>query len=75
MSAFALEDGVVYHTYSTYERGTDALVTTYKLLGWAPRGRDEEGFSYPMAWLRRHDEYPKGPREGTRRAGSGEQPT
>jgi predicted dithiol-disulfide oxidoreductase (DUF899 family) len=53
-SAFALEDGVVYHTYSTYDRGTDALNATWQLLDRAPKGRDDE--SHPD-WPRRHDEY------------------
>jgi predicted dithiol-disulfide oxidoreductase (DUF899 family) len=57
MSAFALEDGVVYHTYSSYARGGDVLIGVYQLLDRAPRGRDEEGLSFPMAWVRRHDEY------------------
>jgi predicted dithiol-disulfide oxidoreductase (DUF899 family) len=52
MSAFALEDGVVYHTYSTYERGVDALWGMYPWLDRAPLGRNETGY-----WLRRHDEY------------------
>ena len=54
LSAFALEDGVVYHTYSTYDRGTDALNATWQLLDRAPKGRDDEG--HPD-WPRRHDEY------------------
>ncbi|TAM71035.1 MAG: DUF899 domain-containing protein [Microbacteriaceae bacterium] len=52
MSAFALEDGVVYHTYSTYERGLDALWGMYPWLDRAPLGRNEDGM-----WWRRHDEY------------------
>jgi predicted dithiol-disulfide oxidoreductase (DUF899 family) len=52
MSAFVLEDGVVYHTYSAYARGLDALWGTYQWLDRAPRGRNETGF-----WWRRHDEY------------------
>jgi predicted dithiol-disulfide oxidoreductase (DUF899 family) len=52
MSAFALEDGVVYHTYSTYGRGLDALWGMYQWLDRAPRGRNETG-----VWFRRHDEY------------------
>jgi predicted dithiol-disulfide oxidoreductase (DUF899 family) len=52
MSAFALEDGVVYHTYSTYARGLDALWGMYPWLDRAPRGRNETGI-----WWRRHDEY------------------
>ncbi|MGH6866852.1 MAG: DUF899 domain-containing protein [Methyloceanibacter sp.] len=54
MSAFALEDGVVYHTYSTYARGLDGLWSMYQWLDRAPRGRNETGH-----WLRRHDEYDK----------------
>jgi predicted dithiol-disulfide oxidoreductase (DUF899 family) len=52
MSAFALEDGVVYHTYSTYERGVDILWGMYQWLDRAPLGRNETGL-----WWRRHDEY------------------
>ena len=52
VSAFALEDGVVYHTYSAYERGIDGLWGMYQWLDRAPLGRNETGF-----WYRRHDEY------------------
>ena len=52
MSAFALEDGVVYHTYSAYERGLDAVWGMYQWLDRAPLGRNETGH-----WWRRHDEY------------------
>ena len=52
MSAFVLEDGVVYHTYSAYARGLDALWGMYQWLDRAPRGRNEQGI-----WWRRHDEY------------------
>jgi predicted dithiol-disulfide oxidoreductase (DUF899 family) len=52
MSAFALEDGVVYHTYSTYARGLDVLWGMYQWLDRAPKGRNETG-----VWWRRHDEY------------------
>jgi predicted dithiol-disulfide oxidoreductase (DUF899 family) len=57
LSAFALDDGVVYHTYSCYARGLDAINVTNQLLDLAPRGRDEAGLPTPIAWLRRHDEY------------------
>ena len=43
MSAFVLDDGVVYHTYSTYARGLDGLWAMYQWLDRAPRGRDENG--------------------------------
>jgi predicted dithiol-disulfide oxidoreductase (DUF899 family) len=52
MSAFALDGGVVYHTYSTYARGLDALWGAYHWLDRAPLGRNEIGF-----WWQRHDEY------------------
>jgi predicted dithiol-disulfide oxidoreductase (DUF899 family) len=55
MSAFVLEDGVVYHTYSTYARGLDGLWGMYQWLDRAPRGRNESS-----VWWRRHDEYSKG---------------
>jgi predicted dithiol-disulfide oxidoreductase (DUF899 family) len=54
MSAFALEDGVVYHTYSAYSRGVDALWGMYQWLDRAPLGRNETGSGI---WFRRHDEY------------------
>ncbi len=54
MSAFALEDGVVYHTYSTYARGLDGLWGMYQWLDRAAKGRNETG-----VWWRRHDEYDK----------------
>jgi predicted dithiol-disulfide oxidoreductase (DUF899 family) len=62
MSAFALEDGVVYHTYSTYSRGLDGLWGMYQWLDRAPKGRNETGF-----WLRHHDKYDE-PFAPTRRA-------
>jgi predicted dithiol-disulfide oxidoreductase (DUF899 family) len=54
MSAFALKDGVVHHTYSTYDRGVEQLMGTYGFLDVAPLGRNEEG---PASWWQRHDEY------------------
>jgi predicted dithiol-disulfide oxidoreductase (DUF899 family) len=55
MSSFVLEDGVVYHAYSTYARGLDGLWGMYQWLDRAPKGRNETGL-----WWRRHDEYKKG---------------
>lgn len=52
MSAFLVEGGVVYHTYSTYARGLDGLWGMWQWLDRAPRGRNESGH-----WWRRHDEY------------------
>jgi predicted dithiol-disulfide oxidoreductase (DUF899 family) len=57
MSAFVLKDGVVYHTYSAYERGLDGLWGMYQWLDRAPLGRNETGNSF---WFRRHDEYDHG---------------
>jgi predicted dithiol-disulfide oxidoreductase (DUF899 family) len=53
MSAFTFEDGVVYHTYSAYSRGVDALWSMWQWLDRAPRGRNEGD----MSWFRRHDQY------------------
>ncbi len=52
MSAFVLEDGVIYHSYSAYARGLDGLWGAYQWLDRAPKGRNETGI-----WWRRHDEY------------------
>jgi predicted dithiol-disulfide oxidoreductase (DUF899 family) len=54
LSAFVLENGAVYHTYSCYDRGTDVVNGTWQLLDRAPKGRDEGA---PEDWPRRHDEY------------------
>jgi predicted dithiol-disulfide oxidoreductase (DUF899 family) len=54
VSAFALEDGIVYHTYSSYARGVDGLWGMYQWLDRAPKGRNETG-----VWWKRHDEYGK----------------
>lgn len=57
MSVFALQDGAVYHTYSTHARGTEVFMGVYRFLDLAPRGRNENGLEFPQAWWRRHDEY------------------
>lgn len=54
LSTFVLEEGVVYHAYSSYARGMDSLWGMYQWLDRAPKGRNETG-----AWTRRHDEYEK----------------
>jgi predicted dithiol-disulfide oxidoreductase (DUF899 family) len=54
MSSFALDDGVVYHTYSAYARGLDGLWGMYQWLDRAPKGRNETG-----PWFRHHDKYVK----------------
>jgi predicted dithiol-disulfide oxidoreductase (DUF899 family) len=51
------EAGEVFHTYSSYGRGLDLLIGAYNFLDMAPKGRDEEGLRYGMAWVRHHDKY------------------
>lgn len=58
MSAFALENGVVYHTYSAFARGLDGLWGMYQWLDRTPMGRNETGM-----WWRRRDEYGKDARQ------------
>ena len=57
LSAFIKQNGAVFHTYSSYARGLDILVGAYNFLDMAPKGRDEDGLPWSMAWVRRHDEY------------------
>jgi predicted dithiol-disulfide oxidoreductase (DUF899 family) len=52
--------GDIFHTYSSYARGLDILVGTYNFLDLAPKGRDEEGLAFSMAWVRHHDRYEDG---------------
>jgi predicted dithiol-disulfide oxidoreductase (DUF899 family) len=54
---FRDEAGEVYHTFSTYARGLDAMLGAYVILDLAPKGRDEAGLPRPMAWLKHHDKY------------------
>jgi len=57
-SVFAKDnDGAIYHTYSLYSRGLDALNPAYQYLDLLPRGRDEGELPFPMSWVRRHDSY------------------
>jgi predicted dithiol-disulfide oxidoreductase (DUF899 family) len=49
-SAFVLEDGVVYDTYSSYSRGIDIVNCAYQYLDLVPKGRDEDHFKFPMEW-------------------------
>lgn len=58
VSVFARgEGGAVFHTYSCYARGLDMLNGAYQILDLVPKGRDEAGLPYGMAWLRHHDRY------------------
>jgi predicted dithiol-disulfide oxidoreductase (DUF899 family) len=52
--------GDVFHTYSSYARGLDILVGAYNFLDLTPKGRDEEGLAFSMAWVRHHDRYGDG---------------
>ena len=49
--------GAVFHTYSRYGRGVEVMMHTYQLLDLTPKGRDEDGLEYSMAWVRHHDRY------------------
>jgi predicted dithiol-disulfide oxidoreductase (DUF899 family) len=58
ISVFHRDDaGTVFHTYSRYGRGVEVMMHTYNLLELTPKGRDEDGLDYPMAWVRHHDRY------------------
>ncbi|HTL66864.1 MAG TPA: DUF899 domain-containing protein [Lacunisphaera sp.] len=58
ISVFARDtQGAVYHTYSTFGRGVEVVMTTYDLLDLVPKGRDEENDEYGMQWVRHHDRY------------------
>jgi len=54
------EAGEIFHTYSSYARGLDILVGAYNFLDLAPKGRDEDGLAFTMAWVRHHDRYAEG---------------
>jgi predicted dithiol-disulfide oxidoreductase (DUF899 family) len=51
------EAGEIFHTYSAYARGLDILLTAYNYIDLTPKGRNEDGLSFPMAWVRHHDRY------------------
>lgn len=58
ISVFVRDDaGTVFHCYSSYGRGVEAMMGTYALLDLMPRGRDEDALSYGMEWVRHHDRY------------------
>lgn len=54
------KSGAIYHTYSSFGRGLDIMIGAYNWLDIAPKGRDEEGLPYSMAWVRHHDRYEDG---------------
>jgi predicted dithiol-disulfide oxidoreductase (DUF899 family) len=54
---FKNRTGEIFHTYSTFGRGLDMLIGAYNYLDFTPKGRDEDGLPYTMAWVRHHDRY------------------
>jgi predicted dithiol-disulfide oxidoreductase (DUF899 family) len=54
------QDGTIFHTYSTFARGTEELLTTYKFLDLVPKGRNEDDLPFTMSWVRHHDRYETG---------------
>ncbi len=54
------QSGEIFHTYSSYGRGLDPMIGTYNWLDLTPKGRDEDGFVFTMAWVRHHDKYVDG---------------
>jgi predicted dithiol-disulfide oxidoreductase (DUF899 family) len=54
------KNGNIFHTYSAYARGTESTVGTYSYLDYVPKGRDEDGLPFTMAWVRHHDRYADG---------------
>ena len=57
VSVFCKDGGEVFHTYSTYGRGVEVMMGTYRLLDLTPKGRDERDTFYKMEWVRYHDSY------------------
>jgi predicted dithiol-disulfide oxidoreductase (DUF899 family) len=57
VSVFYRKDGEIFHTYSTYGRGLDMMLSAYNFIDLTPKGRDEDSLPYPMAWVRHHDKY------------------
>ena len=64
--------GDIFHTYSSYGRGVEVLMSAYGLLDLAPKGRDEEGLSFPMSWVKHHDRYESSPKKEDSSCCSGE---
>ena len=54
------KNGDIFHTYSAYARGTESTIGTYNYLDLVPKGRDEDGLGFTMAWIRHHDRYSDG---------------
>ena len=63
ISVFYRNDaGEIFRTYSTYGRGVEVMMGTYRMLDLTPKGRDERDVPYKMEWVRRHDRYEPEPR-------------
>ena len=60
-SVFVLEDGVVHHTYSSWDRGCEIIDGAYHLIDLSPKGRQEDGLGQTGWWWRLHDEYEQAP--------------
>lgn len=60
ISVFYKKGKDIFHTYSTFARGTETGLNTYNYLDLVPKGRDEDGLYFPMAWVRHHDRYEDG---------------
>lgn len=54
------QEGNIFHTYSAYARGAENVINTYNYLDFVPKGRNEDGLYFPMAWVRHHDRYTDG---------------
>ena len=66
ISVFYKDDaGEVFHTYSAYGRGVEAMMGTYRMLDLMPKGRDEDNAAFTMEWVRHHDRYEPAPGAGT----------
>jgi predicted dithiol-disulfide oxidoreductase (DUF899 family) len=59
LSVFVKQAGEIFHTYSTFARGAESLLSVYALLDMMPKGRNERELPWPMAWVRHHDRYGK----------------
>lgn len=57
ISVFYRDRNIVFQTYFTTGRGLEVLNSTYAILDYVPKGRDEKGLRFPMAWVKRHDDY------------------
>ena len=66
ISVFCKGDaGEIFHTYSTFGRGVEAMMGTYRMLDLVPKGRDENDGHHKMDWVRHHDSYEPAPQAGS----------